>query len=126
MEGTMRTKLTQAFATTATAEPGAERTVYWDASQAGFGLMVTSEGHRSFVVQYRADGTSRRMTLAATLTVEQARREARKLLGKVASGHDPLGEKRRKQAAAKDSLASIIAEYAKREHGKLRTAKWRM
>jgi integrase len=122
----MRAKLTQAFAESAAAELGAERTVYWDAGLAGFGLMVTSAGAKSFVVQYRADGRSRRMTLKSVLSVEQARREARKILGKVASGHDPLGESRKKAEATKNSLRSIVEEYQRREGRKLRTGKWRM
>jgi integrase len=122
----VQTKLTQAFADKATAEPSAERTIFWDQGLAGFGLMVTSAGHRSYVVQYRANGTSRRMTIKGVLRVEQARREARKILGKVASGHDPLIETRKKQEAAKNSLRSIVDEYQRREGKKLRTADWRI
>ena len=32
---------------------GKEREIYWDATQPGFGLMVTADGARSYVVQYR-------------------------------------------------------------------------
>ena len=52
----MRSKLTPAFAASARATPGSGRTTYWDAGMAGFGLMVTANGHRSYVVQYRAAG----------------------------------------------------------------------
>ena len=48
----MRTKLTSMFVEKAKAQPGAERTVYWDQELPGFGLMVTPKGRRSFVVQY--------------------------------------------------------------------------
>ena len=45
-------KLNQPFVKNATAKPGAERTVYWDESMPGFGLMVTAAGHKSFIYQY--------------------------------------------------------------------------
>jgi hypothetical protein len=51
----MKTKLTPAFVKDAAASPGAERTMYWDQSLPGFGLMVTTtKGAKSCVVQYRA------------------------------------------------------------------------
>ena len=59
----MRTKLTPAFCQKASVEAGRERSIYWDAALPGFGLLVTKAGHRSFVVQYRAAGRSRRMTI---------------------------------------------------------------
>ena len=46
----MRGRLTPAFAAKAATAPGAKRTTYWDAGMPGFGLMVTANGHRSYVV----------------------------------------------------------------------------
>lgn len=63
----VRTKLTPAFCQKARAEEDAERSVYWDTDLPGFGLVVTSSGHRSFVVQYRAGRRSRRMTVDGVL-----------------------------------------------------------
>ncbi len=61
----------------------------------GFGLRITYQGSKSFIVEKRINGKVRRMTLGryGELTVEQARREAQKLLGKVAQGTDPIAEK---------------------------------
>jgi hypothetical protein len=56
----MRTKLTPAFCQKATVQDGAERTIYWDEDMSGFGLLVTKNGRRSFVVQYRAGDTDRK------------------------------------------------------------------
>jgi integrase len=118
----MRTRLTAAFVQTATAEPGAERTVYWDTALPSFGLMVTAAGHRSFVCQYRARKHSRRSTISVALGLDGARREARKLLGDVARGSDPMLAKRQAAQEKKaDTLESVAREYFKREGRKLRT-----
>ena len=114
-------KLDEKFARTARAEAGAERTIYWDESLPNFGLMVTSAGHRSFVCQYRAAGLSRRLTLKDTLSLKDARKEARAVLGKVAKGADPLTERRKAAAEATNTLKSICEEYLKRDGARLRT-----
>jgi integrase len=117
----MRSKLTPAFAAKAAAAPGAMRTTYWDAALPGFGLMVTANGHRSFVVQYRAAGRSRRMHLKQGLTVRAARKEAKAILGAVAKGGDPLGERRKAKRAESDTLRAIVEEYLTREGNRLRS-----
>ena len=82
----MRIRLTPAFAARATTTtPDTARTTYWDAGMPGFGLMVTANGHRSYVVQYRAAGRSRRMHLKTGLTLRAARKEAKAILGTVAA-----------------------------------------
>jgi hypothetical protein len=89
----MKHKLTPAFvAKPPLLEPGRDRITYWEGN---FGLMVTAKGHKSFVVQYRVGKVSRRMSLKAGLSLQEARREAKAILGAVAKGGDPLGEKRK-------------------------------
>jgi integrase len=117
----MRIKLTPAIAAKATTVPGARRTTYWDAGMPGFGLMVTMNGHRSYVVQYRAVGRSRRMHLKAGLTLTAARREAKAILGAVARGGDPLTARRKMERAESDTLRAIVEEYLAREGSRLRT-----
>jgi site-specific recombinase XerD len=112
----MRTRLTPAFVAKATAEANAERTVYWDESLKGFGLMVTAAGHKSWVCQYRANGISRRFTVKSTLSLLEARREAKGVLGAVARGGDPLQDRRRKAAEAAGTLRAIAEDYLAREH----------
>ena len=121
----MRTVLTANFIKTATAEPGKERSVYWDMTLPGFGLVVTSSGARSFVYQYRANGRSRRLTINSTLALADARKEAIKRKGEVAKGSDPVLERRIKAAAQKTAtsgtLEFVAREYFKREARRLRT-----
>jgi integrase len=119
----LRTKLTPSFALKAAADPGAERTVFWDETLPGFGLMVTKTGSRSYVYQYRAGGRSRRMTFPIKLGLEQARREVRKAVGGVASGGDPLEERRKSAAMGENTLQSICEDYLKREGKRLRSHK---
>ena len=76
-----RTKLTPAFCRDATAETGKERSVYWDESMQGFGLVVTSSGSRSWCVQQKSAGRSRRMSWPyRSMLLDEARRQARALL----------------------------------------------
>jgi integrase len=121
----MRTTLTAAFCKIATAEAGKDRTVFWDRGLAGFGLCVTAGGAKSWVVQYRANGQSRRMAIDSRLSLADARKEAKKRMGEVAKGTDPLME-RRKQAAANKAAKSgtleyIAQEYFRREGRSIRT-----
>jgi len=114
-------KLTAAFVREARAEPGKERTVYWDAALPSFGLAVTERGAKSYVIQYRSGRVSRRYTINSVLGLEDARREARAVLGQVARGHDPVLERRKASEADKNTLRAVCERYLVREGGKLRT-----
>jgi hypothetical protein len=60
----------------------------WDDDLSGFGIRVFPSGRKTYLVQYRAEGRTRRRAIGqqGALTAEEARKEARKLLGDVAKG----------------------------------------
>jgi integrase len=113
----MRAKLTPAFVANAIVA-GRPRITFWDEAMPGFGLMVAHNGHKSYVVQYRAGGRSKRMHLKTGLTLSDARREAKAILGAVAKGGDPLTERRKAESG---TLKAIFEEYLAREGNQLRT-----
>jgi hypothetical protein len=119
-------RLTQAFVKKAAHKPdpdkpSADRTIYWDEGIKGFGLMVTAAGHRSFIVQYRAAGISRRYTIKGSLPLKEAIKEAKTVQGKVAKDHDPVVERRKAEAAATNTLRAVAEEYLAREGKRLRS-----
>jgi len=68
---------------------------YRDEQLKGFALRVTASGTKSFVVEKNIGNKVRRITLGkyGALTVEQARKEAQKIIGQIATGVDPIAEK---------------------------------
>jgi integrase len=77
------------------APPASGQLLVRDAILKGFGLRITANGVRAFFVEKRIDGKVKRLTLGrfGELTSEQARKEAQKLLGKIALGMNPLAER---------------------------------
>jgi integrase len=73
----------------------------WCDELPGFGVRIYPSGKRSYLVQYRADGRSRRakIGLHGRLTTEEARRQAMVLLGQVAKGEDPAEERATRRAS---------------------------
>lgn len=66
-----------------------------DSRMPGFGVRVTAKGLASFVMNYRAEGRARRLTIGRypEWSVAAARKRAAELRRQVDIGIDPLGEK---------------------------------
>lgn len=75
--------------------PNGRDYVIWDSELPGFGLRVFASGKRSYVLQYRSLGRSRRYTIGlhGVWTPEAARLEAKAQLGRIARGDNPAEEK---------------------------------
>ncbi len=79
---------------------------YWDSKLKGFGLKVTPAGKKAYVCQYRVGGgrcgVTRRYTIGihgSPWTVDQARTEAKRILGLASNGKDPASAKQEQRAA---------------------------
>ncbi|MBZ9851356.1 site-specific integrase [Mesorhizobium sp. CA14] len=98
------------------AERSDRRYFVWDSELSGFGLRVEKSGAKTFVVRYRAEGggrsaAQRYVTIGrlGTLTPEQARKQAKAVLGGVAKGEDPADERRAKRREMK--ITGLIDLY---------------
>jgi hypothetical protein len=118
----MKIKLTPTFCAAATCPTGRDKCVYWDTKQPSFGLVVYRSGKRGFCIQYRAGRTSRRKAIKGVLSLEAARKVARKLLGKVADGGDPVGEERKQRDAELNTLRAVALQFFAREGKALRSS----
>jgi integrase len=97
----------------------------WDSAVAGFGARRQRSKAVAYVLMYRTrEGRLRRYTIGrhgAPWTPETARIEAKRLLGLVADGEDPAGDKRRQRSQV-TTVAELCDEYLQEaEAGRLLT-----
>jgi integrase len=76
------------------AKPHENDCFIWCDDSPGFGVRIYPSGKRGYVIQYRVPGHTRRARIGwhGILTVDEARKEAKALLGQVAKGGDPAAE----------------------------------
>jgi len=99
--------------------------IFFDSALPGFGYRLRSNGaqiRKSWIVQYRHCGTTRRMLLgnAEVLTADQARLAAKNALAKVALGGDPQAAKATRRSADKFTLAAVVGEFLAAKDGTVR------
>ncbi|MCP1199072.1 site-specific integrase [Notoacmeibacter sp. MSK16QG-6] len=88
--------------------------VEWCGKLSGFGCRVRGNGHKTFVVMYRAGGRNavpRKVTIGTygKLTVDQARVEASKILAKAQLGEDVAAERAKQRAEM--TVSELCDEY---------------
>src|SRR5689334_4260089 len=93
--------------------------IVFDAELPGFGVRVHPTGRKTYMVQYRAGGRTRRVKIGlhGVLTVDEARKRARALLGDVAHGENPA------EGISAERKALTLAQVADRflsDHVELR------
>src|SRR5205823_4947142 len=90
---------------------------YFDDSLPGFGLRVSYNGRKSWIVLYRCNGEKGRLTLGRfdVLPLVEARDMAREALKAAGKGSDPTAAKRRDRETPtfKEVVDRYIEEYAK-------------
>ena len=103
---------------------GAEK-FYWDDDLPGFGVRIRSSGRKYYVVQFRADGRLRRITLGrhGAVPTETARRRAMAAISEVKGGGDPAvaRDARRKAPTMKQLGKRFLEDYVP-DHCKPSTA----
>jgi integrase len=91
------------------------RDVRWDDDPRGFGLRIYPSGRKAFILSYRnANGVKRLPTLGdyGVLTLDQARRQAKRLLVSVDDKTDHLAERRKQRLEAKTgSVEALFRAY---------------
>lgn len=84
---------------------------YWDEELKGFGLKITRTG-KTYIVQARVDNKTIRKKIASVgqLTPDEARKEAKKLLGEMAKGID-IVKQQKKEKRKNTTLQQACDDY---------------
>jgi integrase len=106
-------KLTQTGIARLTLPKGEPDRIYFDDDLPRFGVRLREGGSRKYIVQYRQGGIKRRHTIgsAQALTLDEARKRARKVLVAVDDGKDPAAEKEQRHAASGLIFAAVMRNY---------------
>ncbi|MGW9821400.1 integrase [Methylorubrum extorquens] len=97
--------------------------LYWDDALKGFGVKVNAGGSRQWIAQYRSpDGRTPRITIGRvdTLSLEEARKQARLILAKAQTGSDPQAEKAEARRQASVTLGSVTDIYLNQARNRLK------
>lgn len=92
--------------------PAAGASLAWDDSLRGFGIRTTARGVKSYIVQARVRGKTRRVTIGrhGVITAEYARQKAKTELGRMTDGADPVATRKRDKALS-ITLRQVAEDY---------------
>ena len=117
----MKLKLTQRAVEQLGLLDGQNELIAWDTELKGFGFRLQGS-RKTWVLQYKYHGATRRLTLAAdAVSAEAARIWARTIRAKVDLGADPSRDKKERAAKDKDTLGALIETYLAHKKVKPRT-----
>ena len=87
--------------------------VFWDRDLPGFGIRVYPSGVKVYVVQTRAFGRSKRVTVGrhGTLTADEARKEAARIITRIKAGESPVPEEPAAEPTVRDLAERYQREY---------------
>ncbi len=90
----------------------------FDSDVGGFAVRVFPSGRKSYLIQYRSGGRTRRLAIGrhGTVATDEARKEALRRLGEVAKGEDPSHARNERLRAP--SVAVLCERYLE-EHAKV-------
>ena len=101
--------------------PGERDQFIWDDELRGFGVRVYPSGARTYLLQWKRDGRTRRLVLGThgLITCEEARRRGAHQAGRDRKGHDPADER---DARKRDlTLAELLDLYMVEGAGHLKS-----
>lgn len=106
-------KLTQAGLARLSLPKDTADKVFFDDELPRFGVRIRAGGSRKFVVHYQHNGGQRRHTIGtvASMSLDDARKKARKLLVAVDEGKDPAAEKAVTRADAALVFSAVLPDY---------------
>jgi integrase len=91
--------------------PASGNRIHYDTEVKGFGARVTAGGAKSFVLNYRAQGRERRLTIGSfpNWPTARARDQARQLRRRIDVGGDPMADRDQERTAP--TVADMAARY---------------